>query len=171
MNVLRQPLSRRQLVKGAGVAGLGTLAAMVPAAALADDDRKKQRLITGAWLIRVVSDGPTAVPHEVLNLYTADGGVAGASSDELEPAHLGTSVYGAWARTGERQFAITFMAFQFTPQGNPSGKLKVRAKATLSADGDHIAGPAVIEFSPPGVPFFQVATTNFSGTRIKPEPI
>ena len=172
-------ITRRQILKGAGAAGaagaLGALA--VPAAAFADGGNggnggdQGERGIVGAWLIKVVPDGPASVPYKVLNLYTPGGGVAGVASNEMEPTNLSTSVYGAWEQTGPHKFAITFLLFTFTPQGSPSGTLKVRAKAALSQDSGQISGPAVIEFAPPDGSFFQVGTTTFTGTRITPEPI
>jgi hypothetical protein len=166
-------ITRRQILKGAGAAGaLGALA--VPAAAFADGGNagdQGERGIVGAWLIEVVPNGPASVPYKVLNLYTPGGGVAGVANNEMEPTNLSTSVYGAWEQTGPHKFAITFLLFTFTPQGSPSGTLKVRAMAALSQDSGQISGPAVIEFAPPGGSFFRVGTTTFTGTRITPEPI
>ena len=167
-------ITRRQILKSAGAAGAALGALAVPAAAFADGGNggdQGERGIVGAWLIKVVPDGPASVPYEVLNLYTPGGGVAGVASNEMEPTNLSTSVYGAWQQTGPHKFAITFLLFTFTPQGSRSGTLKVRAKAALSQDSGQISGPAVIEFAPPGGSFFRVGTTTFTGTRITPEPI
>jgi len=160
---------RRKMLRGAGVLGAGVVAGLAPRAAQARE-RDCTHGIEGTWLILVQPGGaPQSAAYEVLNLYTVGGGVAGASAND--PA-TGSSAYGAWRKTENRQFQITFVAFTFDRvTGQTTGRLKVQARATLSDDDRTLSGPARVSiYSTSGSLIVQVPTA-FSGTRIAVEPV
>ncbi len=80
--------------------------------------------------------------------------------------------YGAWKKTENRQFQITFVAFTFDrATGQTTGRLKVQARATLSEDAETLSGPARVSiYSTSGSLIVQVPTS-FDGTRIAVEPL
>ncbi len=162
MTLTRRQLDRRQLLKVAGVAGTGALAALAPTAALAESE--EGRSIVGSWLVNVTQTSGTGAPHQVLILYAPGGVVAGSSSND--PAGL----IGSWARTGENQSRATFLLFVFA-SGHSIGMLRVREEATVAKDGDHLTGRAVLEFIPSGGTPVPAGTTTFTGTRIKVESL
>jgi hypothetical protein len=173
MNISER-LDRRDLLRsagqvGAGLIGAGALAAMTasPVAASSSDNNgdDTQHGIVGAWIDDVTPNGTVGVPHQVITLYTPGGGVSGEGNLD------GRSVYGVWAQTGDREFAITFLGYAFTPQGALAGTLKVRIKATLGPGNDHMTGQALVAFSQDGTTFFTTGTTTFTSRRIKVEPI
>jgi len=169
MHMKPQQLERRKLLRGAGVLGAGAFVALAPGAIQAAQS-DETRGIEGAWLILVTPQGaPASDSYEVLNLYTAGGGVAGASAHD--PA-TGSSVYGAWRRTGDHQFQITFVGFTFDKtSGAWTGRLKVQARATLTQDGQTISGLARVSIYTPSGSLIVQSPTSFSGSRIAVEPL
>ncbi len=172
MNITER-LDRRDLLKsagqvGAGLIGAGALAAMTasPVGASSSDNNgdDTQHGIVGAWIDDVAPNNAGA-PHQVITLYTPGGGVSGAGT--LGPG----SLYGVWAQTGDREFAITFLTYAFAPDGSLAGTIKVRIKATLGPGNDHMTGQALVAFSQDGTRFFTTGTTTFTSRRIKVEPI
>jgi hypothetical protein len=164
-----QAFERRAVLRGTGLLGAGVFAGLAPLAAHAaygDDSHG----IEGAWLILVTPQGaPPSAAYEVLNLYTVGGGVAGASAHD--PA-TGSSVYGAWRRSGDHQFQITFVGFTFDKtSGAWTGRLKVQARATLSQDGQTISAPARVSIYTPSGSLIVQSHTSFSGGRIAVEPL
>jgi hypothetical protein len=123
--------------------------------------------IVGAWMIDVTPVGG-APAHKVMNLYTIGGGVVGSSSD---PPSSGSAAYGAWERSGRRQFQITFVGFTFGQAGDANGTLKVQAKASLNADGKEISGPARVTLATLDGTSRGTLDTTFRGTRIGVEPL
>jgi hypothetical protein len=159
-----QRLERRKMLQQAGLVGAGALAGLAPLTAQAEQGGDGHS-IEGAWLIRVTPEGaPQSATYEVLNLYTMGGGVAGASA--RDPA-TGSSVYGAWTRSGGHQFQITFVGFTFDrASGEWTGRLKVQARATLSNENQAINGPARVSIYAPSGSLIAQVPTSFSGTRI-----
>jgi hypothetical protein len=82
-----------------------------------------------------------------------------------------SAAYGAWERTGRRQFQITFVGFTFSPTGDANGTLKVQARASLDTDGKEINGPARVTLSALDGTSIGVLETVFRGTRIRVEPL
>jgi hypothetical protein len=168
MNITARQLDRRQLLKVAGVtgvAGAGAIAALDPTPARAES--QPRRSIVGSWLVHITLGPGTSGPDQVLILYGPGGVVTGTGNSD--PAG-GSEFIGSWAPTGENQSRATFLLFVFAG-GHSIGTLKVRTEATLSEDGEHITGRAVLDFTPFGGTPVPAGTTTFTGTRIKVEPL
>ena len=169
MDLAEPRLDRRQALLGAGLISAGAFAALVPVGAAAADEEGTALAnpIEGAWLGNVTPDPASGQsPFRILNLYTRGGGVVG-SSDQL-PA-TGSPGYGAWARSGENDFLITFELFVQVPA---PGIFRVRAEATYDRQTDRISGPARFDFQPAGSPaFFPVGGSTFTAERVRALPL
>ena len=162
--------NRRQVLKRAGA--LGALAALVsPTVACAQQASARQANgnaegLEGAWRGTVTPEGSGAPPPlPILIMFAADGGLVVSGRPPGSPG------FGAWARTGENTFALTFLALRFDPQGIFAGSMKVRAQANLSEDGNTYTGPGITEnFDATGKLLATFKATT-QATRITVEPI
>lgn len=118
------------VVLGAGIAGRS------PAAAA-----QGGRSLEGSWIIDVtVADTGERVVG--LFTYTSDGGMVSTNTTHPRwgPAH------GAWARTGDREFAIMFQRLRFDGEGTFVGTHKVRGTITLNeALDEYTLAPSLSE--------------------------
>jgi hypothetical protein len=134
-------VSRRHVLKGAGVAGAAGaagLAALVPTAQAAGGS---DNAIVGAW--RGMANIPTlGKPFGVLACFALGGTAETSGSIDLQntPAAqtLSTPAYGAWKRTGSNKYAVRFEFFTFDLQTNPSGRAVLRQRITV--DGNKLTG-------------------------------
>ena len=165
-----QRLDRRRILTGAGALGaLGALAALqsqTPARADGEqgEDEEHRRSLIGAWeFTAIISVGVAATPTStpmgtstatpmgtttptpsgtslILGLgLIAPHGVA-LFTDQSEPSqHVGLGV-GAWDRTGQRTFALTFRRQQFDATGALVGTTTIWETLTLDAAGDTFSG-------------------------------
>jgi hypothetical protein len=153
-----EQVSRRRVLKGAGVAGAVGLAAAVPMAALAPGAAFARSADSGADPLVGAWRGPASVTGgpslKVLISFAAGGSLVQSSSIDLQPASLSTPSYGAWKRTGPGKYAINFFYFTFDPQGNPSGSGQVKSK-NITLDEDVLQGPFTVTlFDTKGVVVF-----------------
>ena len=143
-------VSRRQVLKGAGVAGAAGaagLAALVPSAQAADSGGDKA--IVGAWRgMASISMGGTPFGFGVLACFAVGGTLVTSGSIDLQNTHaaqnLSTPGYGAWNGTGSNKYAVRFEFFTFDLQTNPSGNGVLRARLTV--DGNKLTGTLSVAF-------------------------
>jgi hypothetical protein len=104
-----------------------------------------EQSIAGAWNVTIVFDNPALVGCTTPGLLTADGGDIAAGCDVSE-----SPGYGQWRRTGNGEFAITFVGVNFGAAGTGIvGTYKVRSRVTLN-EGT-LTGPFLAEvFAPDG---------------------
>jgi hypothetical protein len=159
-------IDRRQILKGAGVVGVGTLAALVPATALADNEDQAGGVV-GTWHAPHTHEtGPFAGITTDGNLAFAAGGVLIAADTDQQASGLGN-----WVRSGEDGFRFTFHTLVFNPNFPSGTKVKVRAQGIRRDDA--IAGRFSFQiYDPAGNPIPGVAGTGrFSGSRIPIESV
>ncbi len=131
-----------------------------------------EQSLKGAWNVTIDFDGdiPTC---SAPSLNTRDGGViATACALNESPG------YGQWVRTGNHEFAITFVGLEYdldgTITGTPgasSGTYKVRASVHLSDNSSEFNGPFQTDiFDLAGNVVFTVTGT-VTGQRIGVEPL
>lgn len=172
MTIAERRLNRRQALLGAGIVGAGTLATLIPAcgaaaAVTADSGSNGSSGLDGAWLEKVTPDDGHP-PHQLLALYTKDGG---AVETPTFPSSQFSSGYGAWTRSGDK-YLITFELFSFNASGQLAGVLRIRSVATVDQTRDQMSGQARLEFQPDGSSSFVPAgTAHFVGSRIKALPL
>jgi hypothetical protein len=120
-------LDRRQILKGAGVLGVGALAALAPDTALANDDQNRGLL--GSWdTVHIVEAGPFAGTKDGTFSFSP-GGALSANDVDSPATGLGT-----WARNQEDGFRFTFQEFVFAPQVPKGTKVKVTGVGTIQRD-------------------------------------
>jgi hypothetical protein len=158
-------MDRRQILKGAGAFGVGTLAALAPATVLADEDRA--RGLVGTWHApHTTETGPFAGPATDGYITFGSGGVL-IANDRDGPA----SGLGNWAKQNDDRFRFTFHTFIFDPNAPPGSKAIVRAQGTLNEESIRgrfsftVVGP---DGNPiPGL----IGTGSFRGTRVPIEAV
>jgi hypothetical protein len=142
-------LSRRHVLKGAGIAGAAGaagLAALAPGAQAARASNGSDAIV-GAWRGDVTVPG-LGVSFATLVSFAVGGSLVTSGAIDLQNTqaaqNLSTPAYGAWRGTGSNKYAVTFEFFTFDLQTNPSGRGVVKAR--LSVDGDKLAGPFSLSF-------------------------
>jgi hypothetical protein len=94
-----------------------------------------RQTLKGAWNVTIDFQGviPTC---SAPSLMTRDGGViANACAANESPG------YGQWVRTGNNEFAVTFVGLEYGPGGGANGSYKVRAKVSIGNDSQEFIGP------------------------------
>jgi hypothetical protein len=128
--------------------------------------------LKGAWNTTIVFDGPIPTCSAPA-INTRDGGViSNACALNESPG------YGQWVRTGNHEFAITFVGLEYDLDGTMTGTLgassgtyKVRARVHLSDNSNEFNGPFTTDiFDLNGNVIFTVSGT-VTGKRIVVEPL
>jgi hypothetical protein len=158
-------LDRRQILKGAGVVGLGAFAALAPATVLAREG-ESEGLLGTYNAPHTHETGPFAGTTTDGNITFTAGGVLIADDTDQQATGLGN-----WVNHGENGFRFTFHTFVFFG-GVPKGtKVKVRGQGTH--DGDAIRGRFSFQvYDPSGNAIPGAAGSgSFGGARIPVEPV
>ena len=151
-------LSRRQMLIGVGTGaiGAGALAALAPAAALANEDGGG---LIGAWDLSITQTSPTASPTiEGVAVFSPGGSLV--TTDAGSP----TAGLGTWTMKEHGGFALKFLTWDFS---NPSAVAKVVVKATGTLAHDTISGPFTFDVFVGGTKVASGAGS-VTGTRLKP---
>jgi len=97
----------------------------------------------GTWLVTVSPAGGAPPPFPALVTYSAGGGLV--VTDSSFPPTQGNVYQGTWVRKGGREFAFTFLGFQYVG-GVHSGYVRVLETVTLDPSGDAYRGEGVFQF-------------------------
>ncbi len=134
---------RRQLLKGAGVlSALGILTALGrPMTAFAKNTASGQGP-EGSWLFTVTATSASGLPSPIIGIetYAAGGGYTETDQLSFMPSSLATPGHGAWKRTGERTFLLTYLTLNHDTQGTFQGTSKIRQVAKLNETGNAYSG-------------------------------
>lgn len=126
--------------------------------------------LEGAWNASLVFNEPglpPCAPAPALAVATAPG----RGTMVAESCYASESAgYGAWLRTGNNQFAITFIGNSFGADGTVSGTYKVRAWVSLNSTQNSFTGPFTSEIFDLGGNLLVTFTGTVTGTRIVVEP-
>jgi hypothetical protein len=126
------------------------------------------KTIVGAWFSTVT---PTVIPPFVsLGTFTADGGLVNTSSLSLGTP-LESPGHGRWVRIGRRTYDVTFFTISADAAGNHILTSKVRAKLTLSADGNEFNGAFQVDVFDPNGELLGSDTGTIRSRRIEVEPL
>ena len=158
-------IDRRQILTGAGAVGVGTLAALLPATALASNEDNAGGFL-GAWFAPHTHEtGPFAGRTTNGNIVFTPGGVLIANDTDQQATGLGN-----WVKSGEDGFRFTFHTFIYA-NFPPGTKVKVRGQGT-HRDESILGRFSFQVYFPDGSPVPGVAGTgSFSGARIPIEPV
>jgi len=89
--------------------------------------------IEGSWL-STVSSPDIPVPFPALGTFGA-GGALVVTDTSVSPS-LGNVYHGTWVRKGHREFAFSFLGFQFDAAGVFSGYVRVHETIRLEPSGN-----------------------------------
>ena len=161
---MRESISRRQLLVGAGAGAVGAAAALgaTPLVALASDDDQSKN-VEGSWHVRVQVTSPSPASFDVLYAFAA-GGVFTRIDGRSNAPSVGT-----WKRAGDRGIVFSAISFNFNAGVLPSPTS--RDGAILGKFAAHVAADGTLRgtFSAEGIlgltGFFRAGT--FTGTRIE----
>jgi hypothetical protein len=162
-------VSRRHVLKGAGIAGAAGLAALGPSGILARAEAgNDDNAIEGAWKGKATVTGFGS--FGTLLSFAAGGSLVHSASLDLQNVNpnnnLSTPSYGAWKRTGPGRYAAKFAFFTFDAQTNPSGSGEV--KEQLRVHGDDLTGTLTVTiFDSAGKIIPPIATGTIKATRIE----
>lgn len=91
--------------------------------------------LEGAWDVTISAQGSVLCTAPAV--FSRDGNVI---ADPCSGSQLGAG-YGVWLRTGNREFAGTFIGNIYNGStGHIVGRYKVRSRGTLQSDGDTFTG-------------------------------
>ena len=134
---------RRQLLKGVGaLSALGALTALgTPIAAFAKNTDAGQGP-EGSWLFTVTATSSSGLPSPIIGFetYAAGGGYTETDQLSFMPSSLATPGHGAWKRTGDRTFLLTYLTLNHDTKGTFQGTSKIRQIATLNEAGNAYSG-------------------------------
>jgi len=137
-------LDRRTALKGAGLASVGALAALMPSPAWASERSNEKDDPSGGWLVTGMVAGRP--PFKVLVVLASGGGALRFGQNDLRPASLASPSYGSWGNLEEdRQFGITVLNFRYSTSGDLIGTTKIRVRATLNDAGDRFLGTSITQ--------------------------
>ena len=153
-----------------GILGLGgaALAALLPAgrAAQAATAPTSQggTALGGSWV--VASTAQDQAPTTTLITFTPDGGLlwSGQSHPLESPGH------GTWARSGDRQYDVTYVALRFDPGRRFVGSRKANVRFTVNATFDAFSGEARSQTLDEAGNVLSSASTTLQGTRLAVQP-
>ena len=140
------------------------LALMLSTAANAQQSPNSGQSLEGAWSVTIdISGGPTC--RSAPAVFTREGTII-ADSCSLSLA-VG---YGAWVRTGNRQFATTFVGNVYGPDGAVVGSYKVRSSLSVDTVGDSFSGSFTTQFfdATGGLTFTTNGTVRASRIQVEP---
>jgi hypothetical protein len=162
-------VSRRSLLRGAGIAGVAGLAVAAPMAALAPGvaqasrEREGADALVGTWRGTVTTQGQPS--FEALTTFVPGGTLVASASIDLTPPNVSSPSYGVWARGEDSHYSVRFLFFTFDAKNNPAGTGEVKAALTL--DDDDLTGSFTLTiFDPTGAVVFTTPGT-ISATRVE----
>lgn len=124
------------------------------------------QILEGSW-ISDVTNLETGARQITLWTFISDGTLISSNRDHpiRGPAH------GAWVRTGDREFAVTFIRIRFDTDGNFIGTQKLRAQITLNEALDEFTSRTQNEFFDVDGNFETLNRTVGQAKRIRVEPL
>lgn len=124
------------------------------------------QMLEGSW-ISDVTNVETGARQITFYTFISDGSLLSSNRDHPTrgPGH------GAWVRTGDREFATTFVRLRFGTEGNFIGTQKARAQITLNEALDEFTSRTQSDFFDVAGSFESSNRTTGSAKRIKVEPL
>lgn len=135
------------------------------AAAIEPQDVDQKKRIVGTWVMTVSRVGGSV--FNSLQTYNNDGTMTETSSHLAQlasgPAH------GVWEGK-KSDYDVTFELFAFNQSGDAVGRIRVRCEIRVNND-DTLTADGVVDFiQPDGTVIPNIASTPFTGTRMKIVP-
>ena len=134
-----------------------SVALLVPGAAMAQPAKAKN--VTGIWMFWALLPGQTEPSYVGTANFEANGTLSGSAPGE-------------WVRTGNQEFAFTFLANTYDSSGKYTDTHRVRGMLTLGDDGFTATGKTLLEILGPtgAVVFTSPGPTTFTGAKLVVTP-
>ncbi len=118
--------------------------------------------VTGIWIFWALLPGQTQPSYVGTPEFEANGTLSGGGGAQV----------GKWVRTGNQEFAFTFLANSYDSSGKYTDTHRVRGMLTLSDDGFSATGKTLLEILDPtgAVIFTSPGPTMFSGVKLVVTP-
>jgi hypothetical protein len=148
------------------IAGIILCTALAPGTSAAHPPQK----IEGSWVVSITGgSGTPTLPvwYQALATFSRDGGLIETITDPgIQTGH------GSWIRTGNREFTVITLLFQFDTAGQFLGTLKARATLKVNQSGDEFTSDQYLFefFDPAGNPVTS-GEGMAHGSRIEVEPL
>jgi hypothetical protein len=163
----------RSVGGGAALAGIALAIGSTSRVARAEAGQK----LDGSWLVTIQPDGPAPAFHS-LATYSPDGTViASALPVSAAPPGLGTTrvhasaSHGEWYRSGDRSFAVTFIALLADDGGVVVGTQKVSNSVTLDDGGNSLTSLFQATYTGPDGTTLAAFGGSTKANRIQVEPL
>lgn len=152
--------------RGAGITALAALVLLGVAAHTRLAVAQPGQMLEGSWIADVTNQA-TGARQITLYTFMSDGTLISSNRDHPTrgPGH------GAWIRTGDREFAITFVRIRFDADGSFIGTQKLRGQVTLSEELDAFTSRSMNEFYDIDGNLTDTNQTTTRATRIRVEPL
>lgn len=133
-------------------------ALLLPGTASAQPTQAKDP--TGIWMFWALLPGQTQPSYVGTAQFEGNGTLSGAGT------------MGQWVRTGNQEFAFTFLANTFDTTGNYTGTHRVRGMITLRDDAVTATGKTLLEILDPtgAIVFTAPGPTTFTGVKLVVTP-
>jgi hypothetical protein len=126
-------MNRKRISTALVFMAIATLITLISTQSSATPGGSSVPQLEGSWEVTVMPAGGDPIVDT--NTFTKGGGVINVDPDP----NLSTGI-GSWVRTGDNQFAVTFVHF-LSDGGAPLGTLRVRAEITFDSQTDTFSGP------------------------------
>ncbi len=172
------PNARRRRLLGATVGSAAALAGIALAGrsgaiARADEDKS----LVGSWMVAGIPTGASPGPPRILVSFTGDGvAIRTAPLQQAAPPALGaenmfiSTTHGAWVRTDDGGFGMTWVGFAFDNAGKFLATQRVRVAVQLNDTRDGFTGPFKTDFIGADGQVLVSTGGTVQGTRILVEP-
>jgi hypothetical protein len=131
-------------------------------------------LLEGSWLINAtVTRAGQQFQAVRLSTYNSNGtliSTAPSNAPPLETSIAGTA-HGTWVRTGDREFATTWIGLRFDAAGNFLGIAKARGRIRINDDGDTASTQTRTELFDRAGNLVDTASSTSQAGRIVVEPL
>jgi hypothetical protein len=140
----------------------------------AQDDRQ----LVGSWMVAVTPPGgQPGGSARLLVSFTSDGvALRTAPLQQAAPPALGgdkmfiSTTHGEWARTGDRDFGLTFVGFAFDDAGKFLATQRIRVAVRVDEVSDSFSGPFKADLLAADGSILASGGGTVLGTRIRVEP-
>ena len=140
-------------------------------------DAQDDRQLVGSWMVAVTPPGAQpGGPARLLVSFTPDGvALRTAPLQQVAPPALGVekmfigTTHGEWARTGDREFGLTFVGFAFDDAGRFLATQRIRVAVRVDETSDSFSGPFKADFLAADGGVLASSGGTVLGTRIRVE--
>ena len=154
------------------LATLVTVALVIPAELFGEPVENKD--LTGVWEAKISPTGVPPPPLRALSMFCKDGIFVGTLNRRVPPlpaiqavaADMGPA-YGRWAKTGDREFQLTFYAAMWNKEGVISGFHRIQSTIVLAESGEEYTAHTQADFFDANWKTLLTNTGEVKGTRLQ----